>query len=93
MEVVVLANLVARDVRSNTGANLHFVREMSGLDPWSCSPKDIKKVLSEKVADLPDQDKWRLPYLARLLEERGERFHSMEDTTEITELIDSLCSN
>ena len=49
----------------------------------------MKKVLSEKLAELPDQDKWRLPYLARLLE----RFHSMEDTIQITELIDSLCSN
>ena len=33
MEVVVLANLVARDVRTTTGANLHFLGEMTGLDP------------------------------------------------------------
>ena len=30
-EVVVLANLVARDVRTTTGANLHFVRKVIGL--------------------------------------------------------------
>ena len=93
MEVVVLANLVARDVRTTTGANLHFVREMTGLDPWSCSPKDVKKVMSEKLAELPDQDKCWLPYPARLLRERGERFYNMEDTIGITELIDSLCVN
>ena len=90
--MVVLANLVARDVRTTTGANLHFVRELTGLDPWQCSPKDVKAVMAEKQAELPDQDRWRVPYMGRLLEERGERFHSMEDTKEITELIDSLCT-
>jgi hypothetical protein len=93
MEVVVLANLVARDVRTTTGANLHYLTEMTGLDPWQCSPKDVKAVMAEKQVELPDQDKWRVPYLGRLLEERGERFHYMEDTMEITELIDSLCVN
>ena len=76
MEVVVLANLVARDVRSTTGANLHFVREMSGLDLWSCRPRDVKKVMSVKLAELPDQDKWWMPYLAVLLEERREGFNN-----------------
>ena len=63
------------------------------MDPWQCSPKDVKAVMAEKQVELPDQDKWRVPYLGRLLEERGERFHYMEDTMEITELIDSLCVN
>ena len=49
--------------------------------------------MSEKLVELQDQDKWRVPYLGRLLEERGERFHNMEDTGEISELIDSLCIN
>jgi hypothetical protein len=47
----------------------------------------------ENLSELPDQDRWRLLYLGRLLEERGERFHMMEDTTGVTELIDSLCVN
>ena len=49
MEVVVLANLVARDVQSTTGANLHFLGEMTGLDPWQCSPKDVKAVMAAKL--------------------------------------------
>ena len=93
MEVVVLANLVARDVRTTTGVNLHHVREVTGLDPWQCSPNDVKAVMAERLVQLPDQDRWRLLYLSRLLEERGERFYSMEDTTELTELIGSLCVN
>ena len=93
MEVVVLANLVARDVRTTTGVNLHYVTEVTGMDPWNCSPKDVMAVMVEKLSEMRDQDRWRLPYLGRLLEERGERFHMMEDTTGVTELIDSLCVN
>jgi hypothetical protein len=93
MEVVVLANLVARDVRTTTGANVHFVREVTGWDPWICSPLDVRAVMAEKLAELPDQGKRRLPYLGRLLEERGKSFHNMEDSVGITELIDSSCIN
>ena len=49
--------------------------------------------MSERLGQLPEQDKWRLTYLGRLLEERGEKFFRMEDTTQLTELIDSLCVN
>ena len=93
MEVVVLANLVARDVRTSTGANLHHIGVMTGLDPWTCSPKQVKIVMSERLGQLPEQDKWRLTYLGRLLKERGEKFFSMEDTIQLTDLIDSLCVN
>ena len=93
MEVVVLTNLVARDVRTTTGGNLHHIREVTGLDPWTCSPKEVKRVLGEKLGQVPDLDEWRLPYLGKLLEERGERHYNMEDTTELTKLIDSLCIN
>ena len=53
----------------------------------------MKKVLGEKLADLPEQDKWRLPYLGKLLEQRGDLYYQLEDTSELTELIDSLCLN
>ena len=33
MEVSVLANIVARDIRTTTGSNLALVREVTGLDP------------------------------------------------------------
>ena len=37
------------------------------------------------------EDRWRLAYLGKLLEQRGELYHEMKDTEELTELIDSLC--
>ena len=37
-EVMVVAMLAARDVRSNLGKNLSLVRETTGLDPWVARP-------------------------------------------------------
>jgi hypothetical protein len=93
MEVSVLAHIVSRDVRTTTGSNLRHVQEMTGLDPWCCLGSQVKKVLGEKLADLPEQDEWRLPYLGKLLEQRGDFYYQLEDTSELTELIDSLCLN
>ena len=63
------------------------------MDPWKFSLKDVKAVMAEKLAELPDQGKRWLPYLGRLLEERGKMFYNMEDSVGITELIDSSCIN
>jgi len=64
-EVSVLAHIVARGVRTNTGNNLQHVQEMSGLDPWSCFGFQVKKVMNEKLAQLPQPDEWRLPCLGK----------------------------
>ena len=93
IEVSGLAHIVARDVRTTTGMNLHHVQEMTGLDPWNCMGGQVRKVLDEKLVELPVQDEWRLPYLGRLLEQRGQKYYLVEDTDELTELIDSLCVN
>ena len=89
----VLVNIFGRDIRTNTGSNLHLIRELSGLDPWCCSSSQVKQVLGEKLREVPAQDLWRLAYLGKLLEQRGEAHHEMLDTRELTELIDSLCIN
>ena len=51
------------------------------------------KVLGEKLADVPQQDKGRLLYLEKLLAQRGEMYYGMDDTAQLTELIDSICLN
>ena len=92
-EVSVLVHLVGRDIRTTTGNNLHLVKDLSGLDPWSCTSKEVKKKLAERIKLAPDQDLWRIPYLSKLLEQRGEMHYQMVDTEEITGLIDSICQN
>ena len=93
VEVSVLANIVSRDIRTTTGNNLHLIRDLSELNPWACTSRQVKKVLGDRLSEVPVLDIWRLPYLGKLLEQRGEFHHQMLDTSELTELIDSLCVN
>ena len=39
----------------------------------------VKEKLRMKVSSVPDIDKWRIDYLARLLRERGEAFCRAEE--------------
>ena len=93
VEVSVLVHIVGRDIRTTTGNNLQLIRDLSGLDPWCCTSKQVKTVLMDSLSEVPDLDTWRLPYLAKLLEQRGELHHEMVDTSQLTELIDSICVN
>ena len=93
MEVSVLSHIVARDIRTTTGSNLALIREVTALDPWCCTGGQVRKVLGEEQAEVPAQDEWRLVYLEKLLAQRGEWHYELRNTTELTELIDSLCVN
>ena len=53
----------------------------------------VKTVLSRNLVDIPDLDRWRVPYLAKLLQERGQANYDCEDHGHLTVLIDSLCTN
>ena len=63
--------IVCGDIRTTTGNNLHLIRDLSGLDPWSCRSGQVKKVLGDRLGEVPAQDMWRLGYLGKLLEQRG----------------------
>ena len=93
MEVAVMFGVASRDVRTTTGSNLRLLRMETGLDIASASPRRVKAELVKKLAVVPDIDKWRLPYLARLLEDRGELHYNGGETDHLTSLIDSLCVN
>ena len=41
-EVQVLANIVARDIRSVTGKNLAYIEQETGLDPWRATSVQVK---------------------------------------------------
>ena len=88
-----MCGVVAGDIRTTTGRNLSFLRVESGLEPLSCSSVKIKAELGSKLTMAPDMDKWRVKYLARLLEERGEVHYEGGDVDDLTVLIDSLCTS
>ena len=85
-EVVLVANLVGRDVQSTTGNNLERLREETGLNPWVATPFMIKKVLTENEATVPEEDKWRLPLLEKLILQRYAMENQLEDTKDIQAL-------
>ena len=83
-EIVVLANLVSRNIRSTTGSNLRLVEDASGLSAWDSSPLKVKDATRTKEkAQIQAQDEWRIPYLSKLLGQRQE--------LEYLCLISSLC--
>ena len=88
-----MVGIVSRDIRSTTARNLRYIREESGLDPRIESPENLRKKLLERKMAVPDEDKWRIPYLCRLLEERQQSHYLGEDISRVTELIDALCIN
>ena len=95
-EVAVMAGLAGRDIRTTTGKNLKLLEELSGLDPWVFGSGRMKQELVKaETVEVPEQDLWRVDYLARLLEERqvlhygGDR----EGEERVAALIDSLCVN
>ena len=63
--------VVQRAIRSVTGSNIALDRQETEMDPvHSCLGK-LKMRLQSRVASVPDLDRWRLDYLARLLKQRG----------------------
>ena len=91
-----LANLLARDMRSVTGSNVQLVMATSGCDLWSDSPDKVRTSLLENEAvTVENSEKWRIPYLGTLLEHRQEWQYlgSEEEVEKIQKLVDSLCVN
>ena len=92
-EVTILANIMSRDLRLNTGRNVRLVEMESGLDLLSTSKFQIRQKLRETKRIIPETSAWRVPYLSKLLEQKQEHYYAGESSDQITCLIDSLCIN
>ena len=73
-----MCGVVSGDVRTTTGRNIWYLKQQSGLDPLNCGSSNMKTVLSNNLVCIPDLDRWRVRYLARLLEERGQAHYENE---------------
>ena len=89
--MALVANIVAHDLGSTTGRNLSFVRRETGLNPWVAAPASVREQVPK--AEIPAQDLWRVDLLRKYLVKRREMESALEDTKEITGLINSLCIN
>ena len=66
-----MVNLVSRDLQTTTGSNIRMVEEASGLSAWDTVQEKLREAIRKKeLADIDDQDKWRIPYLNKLLGQR-----------------------
>ena len=90
-EVRVLASIVGRDQESVTGRNLSHLSEVFSLDPWTQHVTQFHKMY--QGYSVPEQERWRLPLLVKLLEQRRVMAACEEEVEDITGLIDSLCSS
>ena len=93
MEVAVMCGVVSGDVRSTTGCNLNEIGWEVGLNPQSISLGRVKEVLGERLSPIAEVEKWRVGYLGKLLQVRGEALYEGGETIQLTSLIDSLCVN
>ena len=92
-EVIILANIMTRDLRSNTGRNVRLVEKESGLDLLSTSKFKLRQELLQNRRLIPEASAWRVPYLSKLLEHRQELYYAGQNSDHITSLIDSICVN
>jgi hypothetical protein len=89
-EIRHLARIVSRDARSTVYRNINFIQEMSGLSPWDFSSWRIVQEIQNTA--VPPNNEWRLTLLVKLWEERRQRSALLEDTSRLTQMIDSLCN-
>ena len=90
-EVRILSEIVGRDAQSVTGRNIMHIREEYSMDPrsWSVDKFKIKDVRKP----VPVADTWRVRLLKQLLDQRREMTVCGEDSAEVSQLIDSLCTS
>ena len=97
-EVAILARIVAKDIRTTTARNLRLLEVETGGGTWAASLTVLKDKLKERDPVVPAEDRWRVPYLGKLLEERDMLLYKGLADTEpevesVQRLIDSLCTN
>ena len=90
-EVRIMSMIAAADIRSVVGRNVYNMKVEFDLNPW----RDSSRLFKQKYSfhDVPEVDKWRLPLLRQMLDNRYEMKVCGEDTEIIDGLIDSLCSS
>ena len=91
LEVRVVANIAAADIRSTTGNNLFNLEKEARMDLTMENLWEMRRVLLDLKILVPNQDSWRLGCLRKFLTEKYELVAIDQDTEALDTLIDSLC--
>ena len=89
-EIRLLANIVGRERQSTTAKNLLLIQNLTKLDPWVFSSQRIK--LELPVKNIPEDQKWRIGLMEKLMTMRYNKNLCVEDSTRICAMLDSLCA-
>ena len=76
-----MANIVARDLRTNTGRNLRLKQEEFSVNPWLTTAQQLRE--KYPASEVPPDQEWVLPKLAAALDERLEREGEGEEGEEM----------
>ena len=77
--------------QATTGKNMTQIERDTGLDPWRDPAWKIRAAVPRE--EVPDGEHWRAQYLSKLILTRRNMKTNLEDTTDMDNLIDSLCSS
>ena len=90
-EVRMLAKMVSTDPRSSTCKNLKYLRKaVQHGQAEKFSSWRVRELLP--VKSVPEKEKWRLGLLSHLMELRQKKYFEVEDSKQISAMVDSLCS-
>ena len=80
-EVIILARIVAKDIRTTTARNLRLIEQETGGLTWSTATTRIKQKLLECEPAVPREEQWRIQFLGKLLENRDSMmYQGMEES-------------
>ena len=88
-EVSVMAEVVARDARTITAANLSHLSDLTQLDCSVVCGIEVKAAL--KVVEVPAKEAWRTGLLDILMRERSTLEMEARDTRTVNAMLASLC--
>ena len=90
-EVRLLVRIVKDDPRSHTCLNLRYLSQKTGLEKVeSYAGWRVKEALGGKT--VPESERWRLGLLTTLLSMKRDKFSQVQDSKQISAMIDSLSS-
>ena len=92
MEASLVASVAGRDRSSTTGINLAKIQAETGLNPFSASPRSIRRAFEEREETVPPSDLWRIPFLVKLLKQRKDMELNCVNTDKLNDVINGLCS-
>ena len=83
--------MVGRCIRSTPGKNLALIERDTGSDPW-VTPAWMVRAATPRE-EVTANEGWRAQYLTKFILARKKMRTTSEDTSDVDESIDSLCSS